>query len=133
MKKNTFLRTAMLLLVLTLICTSLTFSFTGARFVSRDVASNEFSVYHIISFQYSNTDWGNRTNAIQFNNAPAGEWAFYARGQHGRDSDPRGRPGVLVGIYNKSLPGFFTLGAAGGGNVAALVAVLAVEAWQHLL
>jgi len=119
MKKNIFLRTARVLLALTVAITSISFSFTLARFIESDIMSNEIAEYHLISFQYSNNDWDNGTRAVRFDDAPAGEWAFFARGTHGRggtDANNTGRPGVFLGLYTKEEDGFFVLGTVRGGD-----------------
>jgi len=120
MKKNFFMRTAVLLLVSTIAASSISFVFTGARFSSRDVMSNEFGVYHLISFQRTGYHSGGlNASTTTFNNAPAGEWAFLARGTHGMSgthADAGGRPAVLMGTFDKGTAGNFTVGTRGAGD-----------------
>jgi len=118
MKKNLIMRAAVLLLVLTVTATSISFGFTGARFATSGVMSNEFGVYHLLSFQRTGYGWGTAgitgtgSSHTTFNNAPAGEWAFFARGAHGYHHNVAyaGRPGVFMGIFDKTTAGSFTAG-----------------------
>ncbi|MCL2195966.1 MAG: hypothetical protein FWB76_08460, partial [Oscillospiraceae bacterium] len=124
MKKNIFLRVALVLLTLTLGVTSVSFAFTGARFESQNIMSNEFAVYHLISFVRTGLGRGTLNASFigtgashtTFNNAPAGEWAFFVRGGHGTDQDlaGSGRPGVFMGIFDKTTAGSFTVGVIQG-------------------
>ena len=124
MKKNIIMRAALLLMTLTVAVTAISFMFTSAQFVSRDIESNEFGVYHLISFQRTGYGWGTGgvdgtgSSHTTFNNAPAGEWAFFVRGTHGTHHAvaDSGRPGVFMGIFNKSTEGHFSAGVVRGGD-----------------
>jgi len=123
MKKNLIMRAAILLLVLTVAATSLSLAFTSARFSTSNIMSNEFAVYHLISFERTGYGWGTAgidgtgSSHTTFNNAPAGEWAFFARGVHGGAGiGGGGRPGIFMGIYNKTTAGHFRAGVIRGGD-----------------
>jgi len=112
------MRTALILLSLTLATTS--FALTGAKYTSLNMASAaEIRVYHLLpAFTRTNTAWGSANNdtSTKFDNAPAGYWAFFAQGSHGRDQSQAGRPGSFMGIYYKAQPGYFTVGTKTGGS-----------------
>jgi len=107
MKKNTYMRAAMVLLALTLASTSVLF--TNAKYLTEDSFSNQFTVYSLYSI-----------TSVGTHQAPAGNWAFYVRGQTGAATQETysnsGLPGVLWGIYYKTTDGQFTIGSKGGGS-----------------
>lgn len=118
-RSNTVIwRVVPLLLALAVVTSSL--SLTSARYVTRNIASsNAFGVYHLLpAYTYESRAWGSANNllTVKCANAPAGEWAFFARGQHGRDQEKTGKPGVLLGIYRKTAAGYFTIGSKTGGE-----------------
>jgi len=114
-KRNFIWRTIYVLMALVLATTSLTL--TNAKYVSKDVLiSNEFKVYNLIAYTFQNVRYSDQEYTCA--NAPAGEWAFFARGTHSRDNTPTGKPGVFLGIYRKATAGYFTIGTKRGGNRA---------------
>jgi len=115
MKKNLFLRIALLLAILTLITSSL--PFTQARYVQHNIASDtEFRVFHLLPaivhvFPARTSGVLNAADYEDFPNMPAGRWAFYVAGSSGANG---GAPGVLRGIYTKaSASTTFRIGMTG--------------------
>ena len=117
-KNNITWRVAALLLALTMATSPL--SLTSAKYVYYSEASDTtFGVYHLLpAFTHTSTAWGSAGNeiSVKYDNAPAGEWAFFCRGQHGRDQQVTGKPGVFLGIYRKAADGYFTIGTMTGGS-----------------
>ena len=102
MKKNIFMRTALILLSLTLATTS--FALTNAKYYTPNVASAaEIRVYHLLPAIVA----GSGTTG-QYD-VPAGKWAFYVRGGTGsaNSGETGGKPGIIRGIYEKTAAGYF--------------------------
>jgi len=99
-KKSVIWRVALLLLALTVATTSFTLTRAKYYYVDQEI-SGEIKVFQIISIR-SSSDF-----------APAGRYAYYARGQTGANSG--GLPGEMMGIFVKDADGSFVIGTAAGG------------------
>ncbi|MDR2687025.1 MAG: hypothetical protein LBB75_04675 [Oscillospiraceae bacterium] len=107
-KRNFVWRAALVLLALT--CASTSIYFTNAKYITTESFTAGFKIYSLIGGTGSISD------------APAGRWAFYVRGQTGGACNSRagGNPGIIKGVYDKSVSGSLTVGsttrASNGGD-----------------
>jgi len=117
MKKNPFLRVAVVLLAITM--ASMPVSLTNAKYVSADVEPvNEIRVFQLLP-AINNTNSGENTST-EYSNCPAGYWAFFVKGRTGSAGSSTnhngGAPGLVRGIYHKTNNGAFYVGETWGGG-----------------